>query len=194
MLPIRNAKNIDVWIYDLPHNASTRFTFDPAEETTGVWSRDGKVIAYRSAAKDEILRLKNSNGFEADRGLAAPPPDVIDIMPNSFTAGDQELLATAHGHNRRHRSGDRVSARTRRCRRFLPGSGNKADGQISPDGKWVAYESDETGEWEVYISPYPGGGGKLQVSRGGGEEPRWRGDGKEIFYLDPERQSGVGQR
>jgi len=48
----------------------------------------------------------------------------------------------------------------------------------------VAYESDESGEWDVYISPFPNGGGKLQVSRGGGRDPRWRGDGKEIFYLD----------
>ena len=68
---------------------------------------------------------------------------------------------------------------------FLPSRTNKANGQISPDGKWVAYESDETGEWQVYISPFPGGGGKLQVSPGGGTDPRWRGDGKEIFFLDP---------
>lgn len=61
---------------------------------------------------------------------------------------------------------------------------SKADGQISPDGKWVAYESDENGEWNVYVSPFPNGGGKLQVSRGGGRDPRWRADGKEIFYLD----------
>jgi Tol biopolymer transport system component len=61
---------------------------------------------------------------------------------------------------------------------------NKSNGQISPDGKWVAYESDESGQDDVYISPFPSGGGKLQVSRGGGSNPRWRGDGKEIFYLD----------
>lgn len=63
--------------------------------------------------------------------------------------------------------------------------GGTATGQISPDGKWVAYESNETGEWEVFITTFPAAGGKLQVSRTGGRQPRWRGDGKEIYYLDP---------
>jgi Tol biopolymer transport system component len=179
-----NAKNIDVWIYDLPHNASTRFTFDPAEETTAVWSRDGKVIGYRSASNAEILRLKNSNGFESDRGLAAPPANIIDIAPNSFTPADDELIATGTV-TTGGTALEVVSLSDKKVSPFLASRGNKADGQISPDGKWVAYESDETGDWEVYISPFPSSGGKLQVSRGGGMEPRWRGDGKEIFYLDP---------
>jgi len=178
------AKNIDVWINDLAHNASTRFTFDPAEETTGVWSRDGKTIAYRSAAKEELLRLKNSNGYEADRGLAAAPTGVIDMAPNSFTGDDQGLIATATM-TAGGTALQGVSLADKKVSPLLPGRGNKSDGQISPDGKWLAYESDETGEWEVYITPYPSGGGKLQASRGGGKEPRWRGDGKEIFYLDP---------
>ena len=53
----------------------------------------------------------------------------------------------------------------------------------SPDGKWVAYASDESGAWEIYVTSFPGATGKWQVSRGGGTEPRWRGDGKEIFYI-----------
>ena len=179
------AKNIDVWIHDLPHDASTRFTFDPAEETTGVWSRDGKTIAYRSAAKAEVLRLKNSNGYEADRGLAAPPPNIIDIMPNSFTADDQDLITTGTV-TTGGTALEIVSLKDKKVSPLLSDRGDKSDGQISPDGKWLAYQSDETGEWEVYIAPYPDTGGKMQVSRGGGKEPRWRGDGKEIFYLDPE--------
>jgi len=58
--------------------------------------------------------------------------------------------------------------------------------QFSPDGKFVAYTTSETGNWEVYVSPFPGFGGRWQVSRGGGEEPRWRSDGKELFYLAPD--------
>ena len=68
---------------------------------------------------------------------------------------------------------------------FLEGKGNETNGQISPDGKWVAYASDESGIWEIYVTTFPGAAGKWQVSRGGGSEPRWRGDGKEIFYLGP---------
>ena len=56
---------------------------------------------------------------------------------------------------------------------------------VSPDGKWVAYASVESGNWEIYVSTFPGAEGKWQVSRGGGTQPRWRGDGKEIFYQGP---------
>ena len=177
-------KNIDVWIGDLRRGTATRFTFDPAEETTAVWSRDGKNIAYRLAGAPEVLRLKNSNGFEADRGIAAGPKGSSDLLPNSFSPDDQQLLATAQVDN----GGLNlvlVSLADKKVVPFLPGRTNKANGQISPDGKWVAYESDETGEWQVYISPFPGGGGKLQVSAAGGTDPRWRADGKEIFFLDP---------
>ena len=57
------------------------------------------------------------------------------------------------------------------------------NGQFSPDGKWVAYASNESGKWEIYVTSFPEARGKWQVSTGGGEQPRWRGDGKEIFYL-----------
>jgi hypothetical protein len=56
---------------------------------------------------------------------------------------------------------------------------------ISPDGKWMAYQSNESGRWEIYITAFPGGGAKWQVSSVGGNAAKWRGDGKEIFYLDP---------
>src|SRR5581483_3612292 len=178
-------RNIDVWIHDLRRNSSTRFTFDPEEETTGVWSRDGKYIAYRWPGSPEVIRLKNANGFEADRGIAAGTSGHGDMLPNSFAPGDHELLATAQNDLGGLELAI-VSLSDKKVTPFLPGNGNKADGQISPDGKWVAYQSDESGEWEVYVSPYPNGGGKLQASRGGGKEPRWRGDGKELFYLNPD--------
>src|SRR4029077_13605727 len=68
---------------------------------------------------------------------------------------------------------------------LLTSRSNDTNGQISPDGKWVAYASDESGTWEIYVTSFPGSAGKWQVSRGGGSEPRWRGDGKEIFYIAP---------
>ena len=59
------------------------------------------------------------------------------------------------------------------------------NGQISPDGKWVAYASNESGEWEIYVTTFPAAAGKWQVSHSGGEEPRWRPDGKAIYYIGP---------
>jgi dipeptidyl aminopeptidase/acylaminoacyl peptidase len=177
------GKNIDVYLYDLHGGTSTRFTFDPQEETTAVWSRDGKTIAFRSAAGPQNLRFKNSNGFESDHGVSTGVEGLADIMPNSFDPSDKQLLASGL----LNKGGSRLYLLTvpdGKAQPFLEGRGNQLTAQISPDGKWVAYQSDESGEWEVYISPFPNGGGKLQVSQGGGTQPRWRGDGKEIFYID----------
>ena len=66
---------------------------------------------------------------------------------------------------------------------LLNSRANETNGQISPDGKWVAYASDESGVWEIYVTSFPGAAGKWQVSRGGGTEPRWRADGNELFYI-----------
>jgi len=68
---------------------------------------------------------------------------------------------------------------------FLSTKSSEANGQISPDGKWVAYASNESGDWEVYVTTFTAAAGKWQVSRGGGTEPRWRADGKELFYIGP---------
>ncbi len=177
------GKNIDVYLYDLERNSSTRFTFDPQEETTAVWSRDGKTIAYRSAAGPQNLRFKSSNGFESDHGVSTGQEGLTDLMPNSFDPSDSHLLATGL----LNKGGSRLYLITLpdgKAQPFLEGRGNQLAGQISPNGKWVAYQSDENGEWEVYISPFPSGGGKLQVSRSGGTQARWRADGKEIFYID----------
>ena len=67
---------------------------------------------------------------------------------------------------------------------FLQTAFNEVRPAFSPDGRWIAYQSDESGRWEIYIRPFPGPGGKWQVSTNGGSRPRWRGDGKELFYFD----------
>jgi len=79
---------------------------------------------------------------------------------------------------------------------FLPrmriwrGAGSFADveGQFSPNGRWVAYSSNESGRWQIYVAPFPGSGGKYQISAEGGQQPRWRRDGKELFFLSSDRK------
>jgi Tol biopolymer transport system component len=180
-------RNIDVWIRDLPSSAYTRFTFDPAEETNAVWSRDGKTVAYRSAESAGCsIRLKNANGLEAEHGVG-PVRGRDDAMPNSWTRDDTGVVVTRQSAS----SGTKLLLLSLADGKETPivnASGSQYGGQISPDGRWLAYASDESGDWEVYITPFPATGGKLQVSRGGGTEPRWRGDGKEIFYLSPKQE------
>jgi eukaryotic-like serine/threonine-protein kinase len=76
----------------------------------------------------------------------------------------------------------------RKPRRLLPGASADVEGQFSPDGHWVAYSSNESGTWQVYVASFPGPGGKYQISTDGGQQPRWRRDGKELFYLSRARR------
>jgi eukaryotic-like serine/threonine-protein kinase len=180
----RKANNIDIWIESTAGAANTRFTFDPAEDVVGVWSRDGKTLAYRLGADGSGVYVKAASGLEREKKLFfIAGASMDDIEPNSWSADDRQILC-----RRQTTSGDileLVPATGGEPTRLLNGKGSQENGQFSPDGKWVAYASDESGTWEIYVTSFPGAAGKWQVSRGGGSEPRWRGDGKEIFYIAP---------
>ncbi len=188
------ANNTDIWIDDIVGGTSTRFTFDPAEETDGIWSRDGKVISYRSIANGSGVNLKAADGLQPEKNLvkvAGTLPvlnaDSYDLIPNSWTFDDTQILCALQTSTKDSRGSVLVLVHTTggKLTQFLPSDSSKTNAEISPDGKWVAYASNESGEWEVYVTTFPGAAGKWQVSRGGGSEPRWRGDGKEIYYVGP---------
>jgi Tol biopolymer transport system component len=180
----QKANNVDLWIESASGGGNSRFTFDPSEEVVGVWSRDGRMLAYRMAdASGASLFLKAASGLERERKRFTVPKAMDDIFPNSWSLDDRRLLCThqtASGYFL-----ELMPVAGGEPTRFLTSKGSEANGQISPDGKWAAYASDESGNWEVYVTSFPGAAGKWQVSRGGGTEPRWRGDGKEIFYIAP---------
>jgi eukaryotic-like serine/threonine-protein kinase len=181
----QKANNVDIWIESTKGAENSRFTFDPAEEVVGVWSRNGKAVAYRSAGGSAgfgSILVKPASGLGREK-LVFKVLNSDDIVPNSWSPGDQQIMCT---HQRL--SGDHlelVPAAGGSPTSFQLSPGSQKNGQISPDGKWVAYASDESGNWEIYVTMFPGAVGKWQISRGGGTEPRWRGDGKEIFYLGP---------
>ena len=177
------ANNVDVWLMSTNGASNARFTFDPAEEVTGVWSRDGSMLAYRSIVTDgATIFSKRTSGLEREKQLTKPL-SVDDFVPNCWSVDGQQILFTeqAPGHSFL----ALLSVPGEAITPLLNTKANETNGQISPDGKWVAYASDESGVWEIYATSFPGATGKWQVSRGGGTEPRWRGDGKEIFYLAP---------
>jgi serine/threonine protein kinase len=175
--------NVDIWLESTTGPGNTRFTFDPAEEVVGVWSRDSRTIAYRSNLSVGYgMMVKPASGLEREH-LILQGPGTEDFLPNSWTPDDLKVLVTHQGLSGSHL--ELVSLSDGKATKLLSGNGSQANGQISPDGKWLAYASDESGNWEIYVTTFPGAVGKWQVSRGGGNEPRWRGDGKEIFYLGP---------
>jgi eukaryotic-like serine/threonine-protein kinase len=177
------ANNVDLWLDGVNGDANSRFTFDPNEEVVGVWSRDGKTIGFRSSGghiTEAGLMFKPANGLEREHVVAQIAAS-DDIIPNSWSPDDQRIMVTRQTSSGYHL--ELIDSSGKTIAPFQAGSGSQSNGMISPDGKWVAYASDESGAWEIYVTTFPGAAGKWQVSRGGGTEPRWRGDAKELFYL-----------
>jgi serine/threonine protein kinase len=182
------ANNVNVWLDDLKRGTNSRFTFDTSEDVGGVWSRDGGLIAYRSLQpKDTNVFVKQAQGLEPPRvifSVSENGQSTDDLIPNSWSLDNKVLLATlqaAAGGSQLvllQTSGGKMTP-------YLSTKSSESNGQISPDGKWVAYASNESGDWEIYVTTFPTATGKWQVSRGGGIEPRWRGDEKELFYIGP---------
>jgi len=177
------AANVDIWIEDVKKGTASRFTFSPAEEVDPVWSRDGKQIAYRSIVKHATVVVKNVRGMEPERVVTEYAVEgAQERIPNGWSLDDKTILCTGQL-NGAGAALWTVPAAGGPWVPFVSGKASYTSGQVSPDGKWVVYASNETGDWEIYVTTFPTAAGKWQVSRGGGSEPRWRGDGNEIFYL-----------
>lgn len=175
----------DVWIFETARGLRTRFTFDPGSETNPVWSPDGTRLVYRTSTVRGIpdLYTKSVAGSGQESLLLESP---LAKIPISWSSDGRFLAYETRG-----------AATTVADIWILPfGEGGKPkvfmetrfrEGQphFSPDGRWLAYVSDESGRDEVYVTPFPGPGRKWQISTSGGYQPRWRRDGKEIFYLAP---------
>jgi len=177
------TRQLDLWLHDTLRDSSTRLTFDPSDDGGPLWSPDGARIAFRSqrhgvsdlyvkspatGAPDELL-IQSA----ADKEPEDWSPDGRFLIYQSIdpkTGADLWLLPL-------------VGDRTPRVLVQTPFQEQQA--QISPDGRFIAYVSDESGIRQVYVQPFPSLGAKWQVSTDGGSQPRWRRDGKEMFYLSP---------
>jgi dipeptidyl aminopeptidase/acylaminoacyl peptidase len=176
------ARNIDIWIYEVARGLRTRFTFDPAFDRHPVWSPDGSRIAFNSIRKGQYdLYVKPSTGAGTEELLLTTG---VNLQPRDWSADGRFLLFESVGDPKTGTdlwalpmTGDHKPVP------FLQTSFNELDGHFSPDGKWVAYVSNENGSDQVYVAPFPGPGGKWQISTAGGSRPTWRRDGKEIVYL-----------
>jgi Tol biopolymer transport system component len=171
-------QNADVWTYDLHGASMKRLTFDPAIDATPVWSPDGTRLLFASSRKHQFgLFVKNANGAEEEKLLELEASDRADKYPSDWSRDGRYVLyekATELW------VAEMPDLQTRA---FVKVPATVKNGQFSPDGKWVAYASNESGKWEIYVTSYPEAHGKWQVSGAGGTQPRWRGDGKELFYL-----------
>ena len=180
MLELR-TRTEDIWIVDSKTGEPSKFTFEPHNDIWPVWSPDGRRVAFSSdrQAGDSDLYIKPSDGGAGEtlllkmgaETLAAPlswSPDGKFLVFRRFAPFSNMAVLPLEGNST--------------PRLFQRVSFNRAQGQVSPSGKWLAYHATESGPNEVYIESFPTPGAKWQVSKDGGYFPKWSRDGKELFY------------
>jgi hypothetical protein len=181
----RGSSNI--WVLDIKRGTSTRLTFNAGNDDYPVWSPDGKEIVFASNRSGHFdLYQKPADGSGEERLLLKSDEDKL---PTSRSRDGRLLLYNV------------TTPRTKNDMFALPMEGdrkpmpvlrtdfNEGQAQFSPDGRWIAHLSDESGSPEIYVRPFAaqnsGEGAKWMISKGGGARPRWRADGKELLYTDP---------
>jgi serine/threonine-protein kinase len=169
----------DAYIYDLRRETMTRMTFDGAT-IYPIWSRDGERIVYGSTlGGDEGVLWKKADGSEAAERLVRTD-GAFAAIPETWLPGRQTLVYSLGGGG-----GSRVYSLEIGAEEPQPVVTSDSGGggaRFSPDGTWMVYVSTETGRPEVFVRPYPGPGGKWQLSTEGGRGPIWSADGSEIFF------------
>ncbi len=186
------ATGHDVWLMDLARGVTSRFTFQPPTNNVPLWSPDGRYVAFasaRSGAFDIYRRPSNASGPDEKLvELGAPPV----MFPSDWSADgrfltyyrtdpntqlDVWVLPIADDRNATGTGGNEKPFA------LLHEPYNESQAQFSPDGKWIAYVSDESGTAQVYVQSFPVLTAKWQISTDGAIQPRWSRDGKELFYL-----------
>ncbi len=175
--------NADIWLYDVVRGVKTRLTFGPGTSRRPCWSPDGKRIVFSSDRKGQFdLYEKAIDGSENEElVLEAETAKYCDSWSPD---GKFLLYSTNSAHSSATELWTLPLFGDRKAVPYLQTGFNQTGGRFSPNGKWIAYVSNESGKNEVYVRPFPASGGKLMVSTSGGFRPIWRRDGNEIFYLD----------
>ena len=176
--------NRDVWVVEPARGTATRFTFEAANDNVPIWSPDGGRLLFTSNRRGHFdLFQKASSGAGADESLLVSPNDKY---PSDWSADGRYIAYQEFASQTKLDIMVLPTFGDHKPIPFLASSFNEAQGRFSPDGRWMAYASDESGKNEVYVQAFPGPGGKWQISTQGGSEPFWRADGKELLYLTPD--------
>jgi eukaryotic-like serine/threonine-protein kinase len=182
------AANYQIGVYDLSRGTNMRLTFGPWRNQAPVWSPDSQTIAYGANQKgrNNTLFQRKSDGTGGEQLLTESRDNKF---PTSWSADGRFIAYNSTPEGKSNSElwilplfGDRKPFA------FLQTNSNVAEGRFCPRGGWIAYSSDESGRSEVYVTSFPEHQGKWLVSQSGGSMPRWRRDGKELFYLAPTSQ------
>ena len=183
-----NSGGEDIWLFDLVRGVRTRFTFGPGLSDDPVWSPDGKMIAFDSNRTGSYaIYQKPANGTQKEEMIFADPA----IKFTTSWSADGKYL-----------SFDRIDPESkgitalwilpmfgdRKAYSVISTEFNNTYSQFSPDGHWVAYDSNESGKDEIYAVAFPNATARFQISTTGGANVQWRADGKELYYTDPDNK------
>jgi len=175
---------LDIWIGDLARGTLSRLTAE-GDNHQPVWTPDGKRVVFMSFQR----QIPGIYCAPVDgSGKAEPLVASVFAYPDGWTPDGKTLLYESTGTVRIWAMTLPAGGGDGKPRMLSePGAFNESAAQVSPDGRWMAYVSDESGKKQVYVRPYPGPGGKVPISIEAGDSPRWSADGREIFYFDPAR-------
>jgi Tol biopolymer transport system component len=188
---LRTESRNDIWVQDIDRGARSRFTFVEHADADPLWSPDGRFIAFATRPNALVSRLyrKPADGSGKEELLSEQTYQLLladwsrdgkYLVYNLFPGNtNRDLWLLPMG-------GAQGAART--AEPYLKPKANIIRGGLSPDSRWMAYASDESAEYRIYVQAVPAGGAKWQISTAGGNDPAWRRDGKEIYFIASDRK------
>jgi Tol biopolymer transport system component len=165
--------NRDIWLMDVARGVPARFTFDPGRDAAPVWSADGKTIAWQG---NTAMFIKDSSGTRPEERVHNEP-----WIPDDWVPDGSRLVC--HPNAPLQIVTIPMAGTDRTPEVIVEGRTITTQGRLSPDGRWIAFASSDSGRFEVYVQNFPKPAGRWQVSTDGGLQPKWRSDGKELYYL-----------
>jgi Tol biopolymer transport system component len=184
--PNVNKDTSEIWVYDAATGAGSKFVFAPSFNNRPVWSPDGSSLYF---ASDRTVKGTRQDVW-VRRFDGSPEQSFLEtgdqFGPNDWSRDGRFLLVRKVPVLERNNQIWAVETGTKRQIPVATEAGDREGARFSPDGKWIAYESDESGAIEVYVKTFPGPEGKWKISEGGGLNPVWRGDGRELFFSTPD--------
>ena len=171
----------DVWIYDFGRDAASRFTVDPGDDANALWSPDGRSIIFDSNRRGSVDVFRKSSSGTSQEELVLETPENTHAMAWSPDGRHIALRVSGAGLSTFDLAEATLAA-------TVEGSFTHLETQFSPDGRFFSYSSDESGRSEIYVQPWPPNRDRWQISTDGATDARWRPDGKEVFFLAPDRR------
>jgi dipeptidyl aminopeptidase/acylaminoacyl peptidase len=176
----------DLWMVDAATGRRTAFATSPADENWLIWSRDGRRVIFNSGSNGHLDLYQ-----EMSNGASAAEPLLVDRdakWPVSWSSDGRYVLYVLNGQRTSNDIWVLPLFGDKKPFAYLQTAESENWAAFSPDGKWIAYSSTESGDVEVYVAPFPATGRKLRISKDGGSQARWRRDGRELYFLSPDRE------